>query len=246
MYREIPQQNVRSRRALSLIFAGLWQLGCGEQTPAPEGASPSADAAVAQDTGTGEDVGNPASDVGEGEPDAPSPLVSLAPRLKARSGKVMSADLAQALDLPREAVCRELGLYDCAETVHRIALGGVEPYELAIRAPLPVAPVTAPIAMDRLALHACGERARRDFEEKGEGVFAPLLEATPPSRATLEAVAAALVERILRREATAEEISEIANLYGELEAANESESLARDWAVSACFALATHVEAIFY
>lgn len=39
-------------------------------------------------------------------------------RVKYKSGARYANDLAAALDLPREAVCRELGRYDCVDEVH--------------------------------------------------------------------------------------------------------------------------------
>lgn len=49
------------------------------------------------------------------------------------------------------------------DEVHRIVLGGVEPYTLGVREPLPLIAVTAPIAQDRVALAACTERIERDL-----------------------------------------------------------------------------------
>src|SRR5690606_37542469 len=37
------------------------------------------------------------------------------PRVKYKSGARYASDLAAALDLERDAVCRELGLYDCVD-----------------------------------------------------------------------------------------------------------------------------------
>lgn len=170
-------------------------------------------------------------------------LPSLTSRLKARSGAVLANDLAQALELPRETVCNELGRYDCATEVHRIALGGVEPYVLGIQNPLSIAPITAPIAVDRMALSACTERARLDFEEMGQGLLSPLVVAGGPSKAAREEVARALFQKLLRRDATADEIAETTAFYDELAGGENAD---RDYAILSCFAVATHVEAIFY
>ena len=59
--------------------------------------------------------------------------VSRQARVKYKSGARYANDLAEALDLSRDAVCRELGRYDCVDEVHRIVLGGVEPYTLGVR-----------------------------------------------------------------------------------------------------------------
>ena len=172
------------------------------------------------------------------------PIASLTPRLRLRTGAVLADDLAAALELPRESVCRELGRYDCATEVHAIALGGVEPYELNLHNPLPIAPVTAPIAVDRIALGA--RRERVDFEAMGQGLFAPLAVLDgAPTQATLDDIGRALFRRILRRDATADELAETSAVYAEL-AAEGGDATTRDFAILACFAVATHVEAILY
>lgn len=188
-----------------------------------------------------------ADTVSDTSPDVPlpvGPIASLTPRLKARSGAVYANDLARALELPRESLCKEFGRYDCADEVHRIALGGVEPYVLGIQNPLPIAPITAPIAVDRIALSACLERARVDFEEMGQGVLAPLAAVSgAPSKDALAEVVRALFRHVLRRDASADEVSEAVAFYDELAG---GAAPTRDFAVLACFAVATHVEAIFY
>jgi hypothetical protein len=101
-------------------------------------------------------------------------------RVKYKSGARYANDLAAALDLPREAVCRELGRYDCVDEVHRIVLGGVEPYTLGVREPLPSIAVTAPIAQDRVALAACTARIERDLAAS-EPVFLTTVDVDAPT-----------------------------------------------------------------
>jgi hypothetical protein len=166
-------------------------------------------------------------------------------RLRAKPGSVYARDLATALDLPRENVCRELGLYDCADEVHRIALGGVEPYVQAMFNPLPTSPITAPIATDRVALSACGARARLDLDTSGAGLFAPLRGAARPSDSTLDQVTQGLYRGLLLRNPTPDESAVARDFYDEA-VAESGDGATRTWAVMTCFAVATHVEALFY
>ena len=173
-----------------------------------------------------------------GTPPKPSPAADVSSRtaqLKRKDGARLANDLAQGLEVERDQLCLELGLYDCAAEAHRIVLGGVEPYVLRVTEPLSVTPVTAPIAVDRLALSACGERARADFE--GEAVvFASLVQGEASGVA--EAIDV-LYDRLLGREPDAHERQALAAF------ADEVPTL-RDFAVLTCFAIATSTEFIFY
>jgi len=168
-------------------------------------------------------------------------------RLKYKSGARYASDLAAALDLPRDALCRELGRYDCVDEVHRIVLGGVEPYTLGVREPLPSIAVTAPIAQDRVALAACTERIERDLGAS-EPVFLTTIDIKSPTPAQLEATSKRLYDRILRRDATPYEVSALAQFHSTVTAEQrESPATAtRDWAVLSCFMVATTLESIFY
>ena len=163
-------------------------------------------------------------------------------RVIPKSGAVWGRDLAQGLGLSEWELCTELGISDCIQDAHLITLGGVEPARLGIDDPLPEAPVSAPIAVDRVALSACGERLTRD--EAGPAVlFGPVLE--KDSKKNRRAVAEQLIIRLLSREPTKEEVDGLAiDLYADIEAA--SDAPARDWAAGACMVVATSTEALFY
>lgn len=168
-------------------------------------------------------------------------------RVKYKSGARYASDLAAALDLSRDAVCRELGRYDCVDEVHRIVLGGVEPYTLGVREPLPSIAVTAPIAQDRVALAACTERIERDLAASGP-VFLTALDVDAPTPEQLEATAGRFYDRILRRAATPDEVSALAQFHSTVtDEPGESRATAtRDWAILSCFMVATTLESIFY
>jgi hypothetical protein len=168
-------------------------------------------------------------------------------RVKYKSGARYANDLAAALDLPRDAVCRELGRYDCVDEVHRIVLGGVEPYTLGVREPLPSLGVTAPIAQDRVALSACTARIERDLAAS-EPVFLTAVDVDAPTPEQLEATAGRFYDRILRRAATPDELSALARFHSTVtdEPGESGASATRDWAILSCFMVATTLESIFY
>lgn len=184
---------------------------------------------------------------------AEQPVVaSRTPRVKYKSGARYASDLAVALDLERDAVCRELGRYDCVDEVHRIVLGGVEPYTLGVREPLPSLGVTAPIAQDRVALAACTERIERDLAAS-EPVFLTAVDVDAPTPGQLEATAGRFYDRILRRAATPGEVSALAQFHSAVihwtvtdEPGESGATATRDWAILSCFVVATTLESIFY
>lgn len=173
----------------------------------------------------------------KGEPES----VSAKARVVAKSGAVWGRDLANGLGLQEWELCAELGGYDCIGEAHLITLGGVEPEVLGIDEPLPNATVSAPIAVDRVAASACAERWDRD--QAGPAVvFGPVLE--EDSAKSREAVAGALVERLLARRATRAELQSLVDLHDAV--APVSQAPLRDWAVGACVVVATSTEALFY
>jgi hypothetical protein len=168
-------------------------------------------------------------------------------RVKYKSGARYANDLAAALDLPRDAICRELGRYDCVDEVHRIVLGGVEPYTLGVREPLPLIAVTAPIAQDRVALAACTERIERDLAAS-EPVFLANIDVDAPTPGQLQVTARHFYDRILRRDATPDETSALAQFHSTVtdESGERGAAATRDWAILSCFMVATTLESIFY
>lgn len=162
-------------------------------------------------------------------------------RVTAKSGAVWGRDLATGLGLQTWELCSELGTYDCIGEAHLVTLGGVEPTVLGIDEPLPNASVSAPIAADRVAAAACGERFVRD-RAGGPVLFGPVLE--KDGKAQRQDVTDNLVRRLLAREPTDADREALEALHGELE--GTSSDLVRDWSVGACVVVATSTEALFY
>lgn len=179
-------------------------------------------------------------------PDASEQPASGKARVKGKAPALLANDLAQALDIPRSELCTELSTYDCFQA-HQIVLGGVEPYRLRIDEPLAGAAVASPLAADRIALSACGERAARDFAAANAAVlFAEVAgTGTAPDPSARRAVARRLYERLLARPGAAAEIDALVAFYDELAGSTNPEA-SQTWAQLSCYAVATSTEFLFY
>lgn len=169
------------------------------------------------------------------------------PALESRKARVrfkgitrLQNDLSQALSLPVQELCTELGSSSCAD-VHRIALGGVMPYTRGIHEPLPLRSVSNAAAVDRLVLSACARRAELDFGGGTPVLFGALVAAVDDDAAGK--TAHALYNAVLRRDETAEERAAIVAFTAEQKQKGTS---ARDLATTTCYAVGTSVEALFY
>lgn len=70
-----------------------------------------------------------------GSASEPAQVASIDPKVKFKDGDRYLGDLARALNMPRETVCKELGRYDCFSDAFRIVLGGVEAPNLTVHTP---------------------------------------------------------------------------------------------------------------
>lgn len=180
-----------------------------------------------------------------GEDSGPQPgeqAPSARPRVKFKTAVRYAADLSNALSLPRESLCSELDAFDCIG-VHRVALGEVDAFGLRLFEPLETMPVTAPIAVDRIALSACGERAAQDFADSGNSAsFQEVAGGDSSSASDRDAVVARLYRQLLLREATEAEIDAVSSMHDDLPQSGRAQT----WAQMACFVIATSTEALFY
>ncbi len=167
---------------------------------------------------------------------------SARPRVKFKTAERYATDLSNALSLPREALCSELDAFDCVN-VHRIALGEVDAFGLRLFEPLENTPITAPIAVDRIALSACGERAAQDFADSGNAAsFQDVAGGDASNASDREAVVARLYRQLLLREATEAELEAVSSMHDDLPPTDRAQT----WAQMACFVIATSTEALFY
>lgn len=170
------------------------------------------------------------------------------PRVKFKDGERYLSDLSDSLEMPRDAICRELGRYDCFTEAFRIVLGGMEGPNLLVNQPLEVEALTAPIAYDRVALNVCTSRVAMDAETPDTAVLFKRAgkPGTTPRPAWLRTTADEIYSRLLRRSPTPQERSRLIDFYRDVQASGESKDAARDWTVLGCFSVATSLEALFF
>jgi hypothetical protein len=176
------------------------------------------------------------------------PPASMDPKIKFKDGDRYLGDLSSALQIPRESICKELGQYDCFKDAFRIVLGGVEAENLGVNVPLEEEALTAPIALDRLALHACVNRVKLDL---GDPKHAVLLKNAPKGKASkgwLKSTTANVYDRILNRTPTAFETAKMTGFYDQVAVKDgkPNPDAAKDWVTLSCFATASSTENVFY
>jgi hypothetical protein len=180
---------------------------------------------------------------------AAGPPASLDPKIKFKDGDRYLGDLSSALEIPRESICKELGQYDCFRDAFRIVLGGVEAENLGVNVPLEEEALTAPIALDRVAMHVCVNRVKLDMDDPKHAI---LLRQMPkggkPSKGWLKSTTANMYDRILNREPTASETAQVVAFYDKVatDGGKANPNAAKDWVTLSCFATASSTENIFY
>ena len=202
----------------------------------------------------GDDDGTPDSGVidpkdgGMNPPDAGDPGFAESEKSNLRFKEVLrlTNDFAQAMELSPNEVCVELGQYDC-RFVHNIALGGVEPYELGLVEPTPETTITTPIAVERLAVHACERRVTMDLGSGSAKIFAGIADGTIANvdDAAVASAIDSLYKHAVQRPAKSSEVDHLKQLYRDV-AALGGDNPARAWAIASCVAVLTSVEALFY
>lgn len=237
----------RMKAALTALAAAGLLGGCmaDSTNPSTNNGNPSADAGVED---PGRDAGpNPVADGGVQDPGAFAK--SERANLRFKRATRLRNDVAQALALDPADVCLELGQYHCTDFVHTISLGGVEPYTLGLNEPFDDTTVTAPIAVERVALYACEARVRADLA--GNGVIFRELGVDGDGKladvdaAGVEQSIDTLYKRALLRPPSGRELSHLKQLYRDIEADGQGQP-ARDWAILSCFSVLSSMENLFY
>ena len=182
---------------------------------------------------------------------ADGPVASLDPRVKFKDGERLLRDLSLALDIPRDRICKELGRYDCFNEAFKIVLGGVDAEYLGINQPLAQEALTAPIAVDRVALQVCTTRVQMDIADPSKAVLLKA-QARPsrgkPPTAWMRQTSAGIYETILGREPTKSETTELVRFYGKTArtGGKANPDAVKDWVTLGCFAVASSLENVFY
>jgi len=182
----------------------------------------------------------------QAQPAAPAGA-SLDPRLKLKDGDRYLRDLSAALEMPREEICKELGQYDCFRDAFRIVLGGVDAANLGLNEPLAQEALTAPIALDRVALHVCVNRVGKDLADPAHAVLLKGVKGDArPSPAWMKRTANDIYGRILSRDPSPSETAKLVAFYKTVEAQAPAGERTKDWVALGCFAVASSVENVFY
>ena len=195
---------------------------------------------------------------GDDETPTPSPtatqFASLDGNVKFKRAQRLRNDLAAGLGLATNELCNELGQYSCTDTVHPVALGEVEPYQQGIYEPPEATGLSAPLVIERIAMAGCITRVDRDLTQAPTAGSIFLLDvagdgtlvAGAASEAKARTAIATLYRRVTGRAVEAAEEDRLFAMYGEVAASGQTPAAARDWAVLACFAVASSTESIFY
>mgnify|MGYP000075323422 CR=1 FL=1 len=169
------------------------------------------------------------------------------PDLQWKRAAAVEHDLERALELTSEQLCLEVGVAPCVEQVHLVALGGHDAFGLGLYESLDTPLATTPIALDRVALSGCAARADLDRSAGDAAVVfrgidlagaAPAADDPGVTTMTTE-----LYRRLLARDPVPAELAAI----GELALDESGQPIAaRDFAVLACYAIATTTEFLFF
>lgn len=159
---------------------------------------------------------------------------------------VIEADLTRALELPADALCKELGDRSCIRDVHLVPLGGNEPYTSGLMRPSAEPLATTPAVVDRVLLSACSKRAQLDAEDKPKVFTALAFDKPLPAaeNAAVQSTVRALYRRLLARDPQPSELERVASL-AEADADGDKPS-ARDFAALACFSIGSTTEFLFF
>lgn len=200
---------------------------------------------------TGETGGPPSKN----DPDPPPGTgaivtASTKANLRFKGPERLSLDLSAALELNASTLCNELGRYSCTGMVHKVALGGVDPYEKSVYEAPATLGVTAPIAIERVTLTACLARVEADLASPGNArIFRniPLINGklADPSGAPVQQAVVELARRAWARDPSAFEVTTLVTLARDLEA-QATPQPAKTWMQAACFAVFSSTEAVFY
>lgn len=207
-------------------------------TLGPDG-KPAADGAAGQaNTGAG----------GSESTGSKSPIArSTRSSLQWKRHAAFEADLSQALELPPEELCNEFGADSCIRTVHLSPLGGHNPFTTGLLESSAEPLVTTSTVVERVVLSACIARREKDRALGQNGVVFGGLDldgvAPAPDAAATRGLIAGLYRRFLARDVEPSELETLAQLVRDEAGAPVSAS---DFAASACLAVGTSSEFLFF
>ncbi|WP_437624212.1 hypothetical protein [Sorangium sp. So ce1151] len=189
-----------------------------------------------------------AASCADDEPErGPAPAVQPAARharVQFKGGTRLRNDLAQLLQLEPDEVCNEFGTKSCSESVHTVALGGLDPYRSQIFKSPPTTGLATTLIVERMALQACRRRAERDL---AGGEANPLVWRDVATARGRAASLDALYASALGRPPAARERDGFESLYAHALAEGPDVAEAETgWATLSCLAVVTSIEFLFY
>ena len=154
--------------------------------------------------------------------------------------RAMENGMMRALDLSKQQLCNELDQFSCVDQIHLFNLGGNDPFFAAQGKRADDPTILTPVAVERLAMHACVNRIELD---KAAGAAALVfkgftLNAEPIPAEQIAPLVTDLYRRILARDPSAEEIAK-------LDAFAKQGVGSEQFAKTACFVIATMYENVF-
>jgi hypothetical protein len=164
--------------------------------------------------------------------------------LQWKRNAAFEADLMRGLDLTGDKVCQELGSQSCIRAVHTVALGGNDPFGSGLLRPAATSLSTTPLAVDRVTLSACSQRARAN-KQGNPKVFTTLDLSGPAPAPDAQAVTetiTTLFQRLLARDPKPDELTTLRGLL----AADAARMSAEEFATLSCFVVASSLEALFF
>ena len=170
--------------------------------------------------------------------------------LRFKGPERLNTDIAAALELLADAVCTELGLYQCTTVVHNVALGGVDPYGTGLYESSGVTSLTTPLVVERIAWSACTTRVTADLAQPAAAVvFRDIAQSgdklANPDSEPVRAAIAQLTQRALQRDPYANEVTRYVQLARDIQTLGQADP-ARAWMQAVCFAVLSSAEAVFY
>jgi len=167
-----------------------------------------------------------------------------------KRGPALARGLSQALLVPVEDLCRELGRFDCVDFAHQVPLGGNDAFVKGQYEPLLEPGATSAVAFDRLALSACSVAVELDRVRAGAFIFRGHALTTDPMAPddadTIEGarfLGTELYRRLHGREPREAELVALLGLLTDDEGRGTS---GLDFARLACFAVASTTETLFF
>ncbi len=170
--------------------------------------------------------------------------------LRFKGNERLTFDYSVALGITYDQLCNELGQYSCTFAVHPVALGGVDPYGHGLFEPSPVTLATTAIVVDRVALAACVKRVNLDLATPASALIFKSLpvaagKLSAPQGPEVRLALTELAQRGWLRDPTEAELSILRQLNTDIEATAVAEP-AKVWMQTACFAVLSSAESVFY